>query len=157
MTDHAELDVVVEHADGVAVVSPTGVLDSSTYLRLRDELVKAGADGPDAVLAAVDGLTVPTTSAWSVLTSARWTLGRWPGTALCVTATDPRTRRQLQRNGIARYVPVYESRSAALCGIGCGEYRRYRMRANATLARDRMDAAVARRLVSRMVDGLVSS
>jgi len=149
MTNHAELDVVVERAESAAVVSPTGVLDSSTYLRLRDELVKAGSDGPDAVLAIVDGLIVPTQSAWSVLTSARWILGRWPGTALCVTATDSRTRRQLKRNGIARYVPVYETRSAALFAISHGDFRRFRMRADATLHRDRTDAAGARRLVAR--------
>lgn len=148
MTHREDLEVRVDRADGVMVVSPTGVLDSSTYLRVRDELVKAGADEPDAVLADVDALEVPAPSAWSVLTSARWILGRWPGTALCASTTDPSKRHQLHRNGVGRYVPVYDSLDTALSAIRRGEHREYRRHATAKLSRDITDPARARRLVA---------
>src|ERR1700734_2768047 len=66
-------------AGTACLLTVEGVLDSSTYLQLRDAIVAAALDEPQAVLVDVNGLDVPASSAWAVFTSARWLLNTWPG------------------------------------------------------------------------------
>ena len=66
-TDHVNQVVVTEdRTDGTSVLTVDDVLDSSTYLPLRDAIIKAAIDNPGAVVIDVTRLTVPAPSAWAV-------------------------------------------------------------------------------------------
>ena len=65
-----------------------GVLDSSTYLRLRGAIVEAALDEPQAVLVDVDRLDVPAPTAWAVFTSARWLVDTWPAIPIHLVCGD---------------------------------------------------------------------
>jgi anti-anti-sigma regulatory factor len=94
-------------ADAVSVLTVGGVLDSSTYRTLRDSVIKAALDGPDAVVVDISALVVPSPSAWSVFTSARWHVSTWPDVPVILACEDAAVRKVLADNGITRYVPVY--------------------------------------------------
>jgi len=53
-------------------VTADGLLDTFTYQTLRDTVIKAALDEPSAVIVDVNRLSVPSATAWSVFTSARW-------------------------------------------------------------------------------------
>ena len=52
------------------VLNARGVLDDSTYLALRDQVIGAALEEPDSVIVDVTELDVPSESAWLALTSA---------------------------------------------------------------------------------------
>jgi hypothetical protein len=103
--------------DGVAVLIVDGVLDSSTYLELRDRIVKAALDEPFAVIVNISALRVPAPSAYAVFTSARWHVSRWPDVPVLLVCGHPTGRAALRRQGITRYVPVHPSLDAALAAL----------------------------------------
>lgn len=107
---HAQRDVPILAADGL--------LDSSTYRGLRDTMIKAALDEPPAVIVDVDRLTVPTGTAWTVFTSARWHVSVWPDVPILLVCSAPRVRRAIIAAGVARYVPVHPSRESALDAVG---------------------------------------
>ena len=107
-----------------------GVLDSSTYLHLRDSIIKAAIDEPRAVFIDVSALDVPAPSAWSVFTSARWHISAWPDVPVILVCANPDGRTDIARNGVTRYVPVHPSIEDALRGLGDDtQHRRDRVRA----------------------------
>ncbi len=55
--------VSADSAGTVCVLTVDGVLDNSTYLSLRDAVIKAALDEPRAVLVDVNRLDVPVGSA----------------------------------------------------------------------------------------------
>jgi hypothetical protein len=110
-----------------------GVLDDTTYVPLRDAIVKAALDEPDAVVIDVGGLIVRDDPAWAVFTSARWQIAEWPDIPIGLVCAHDQGRNALQRNGITRYVPVYQTLQAALTELSAVGLRRYRRRAGATL------------------------
>lgn len=133
-----------------SVVSPVGVLNSASYMTLRTALVKAAAEQPSAVLIDVDGLEVPVSSAWSVLTSAQWIVSTWPAVPIGVISTDPATQATLVANGITRYVVVFGSRDAAVAAYAEGAPQcRRRLRASRELPRHRASQALAREFLRR--------
>src|SRR5215217_3717503 len=93
--------------EGITVLIVDGVLDSSTYLDLRDRIIKAALDEPMAVVVNISALRVPAPSAYAVFTSARWQVSRWPGVAVLLVCGDPAGREALRRQGVTRYVPVH--------------------------------------------------
>jgi len=97
----------------VIVLTPDGVLDATTYLPLRDYIIKAALDDPRAVVVDVSGLLVPRESALAVFTSARWHVDRWPEVPILLACDRDSGRDALTRNGINRYVPVYPSVESA--------------------------------------------
>ncbi len=99
------------------VIHARGFLNSSTYLSLRDAIIKAAIDEPGAVIVDVTSLTVPAPSAWAVFTSARWHVTQWPGVPMALVCAHHEGREAIHRNGIARYVPVYPSTDDAIAGI----------------------------------------
>jgi hypothetical protein len=99
------------------VLTVDGVLDSTTYLKLRDTIIKAALDEPRAVLVDVNGLGVTAPSAWSVFTSARWHDSTWPDVPIILVCAHAGRRKTIARNGVTRYVPVYASAEAALAGL----------------------------------------
>ncbi len=97
----------------IIVLTPDGVLDATTYLPLRDYIIKTALDDPRAVVVDVSGLLVPRESALAVFTSARWHVERWPEVPILLACDRNSGRDALTRNGITRYVPVYPSVESA--------------------------------------------
>ncbi len=89
MTSSAASKLVVgsDSVGQIIVLTPDGVLDATTYLSLRDNIIKAALDDPRAVVVDVSGLPVPRESALAVFTSARWHVERWPEVPICWPAT----------------------------------------------------------------------
>jgi anti-anti-sigma factor len=106
-----------EARQDVSILVMEGVLDSSTYRAVRDTVIKAALDEPRAVIADVDRLRVPSASAWSVFTSARWHVSVWPDVPILLVCGQPQTRRLIAAGGVTRYVPVHPTREAALDAV----------------------------------------
>lgn len=94
---------------GHTMLAVDGVLDGTTYLVIRDAVVKAALEAPALLLIDVTELHAPSPSAWSVFTSARWLVVQWPDVPIALVCSHVEGRRILARNGIARYLPVYGS------------------------------------------------
>jgi hypothetical protein len=133
---------------GACVLVAEGLLDSTTYLTLRDKIIKATLDSPDAVIVEVTHLNVPAPSALAVFTSARWHVGPWSDTPILLVCAHRARRAAIERNGITRYVPVYPTIGAALDALSTGDGPRTRRRARAVLPALPVSAARSRELVA---------
>lgn len=122
------LAISADTAGTVCLLTVDGVLDSSTYLRLRDAVIKAALDEPRAVIVDVNALDVPAPSAWSVFTSARWHVSTWPDVPIFLVCGHAGRRMTIARNGITRYVPVHATIEAALAALTDGPRARRRAR-----------------------------
>ncbi|MCG5431030.1 sulfate transporter [Mycobacterium sp. MYCO198283] len=111
------LHTTAEDHDGAALLTVDGVLDSTTYLLLRDTIVKAALDQPLAVIIDVASLAVPAPSAWAVFTSARWHVSTWPEVPIALVCRHAAGREAIAANGVARYVPVYPSVAECLTAV----------------------------------------
>jgi anti-anti-sigma regulatory factor len=110
----SELTVSPGTADSDCLLTVAGVLDTTTYLKLRDSIIKAALDEPRAVLVDVNALDVPSSSAWSVFTSARWHVSTWPDIPVVLISGRPEHQTIVARTGVTRYVPAHTSVAAAL-------------------------------------------
>lgn len=138
MARHAsELAVWTDTAGAACLLTVDGILDSTNYLELRDAIIKAALDEPPAVIVDVSALQVPTPSAWSVFTSARWHVSTWPDVPIVLVCGHAAGRQAIRSNGVARYVPVYPTAEAALATVGdtCRRGRR--------LVREELPASLA--------------
>ncbi len=113
----SELTVSPGTADTDCLLTVEGVLDTTTYLKLRDSIVKAALDEPRAVLVDVNALDVPSSSAWSVFTSARWHVSTWPDIPVVLISARAEHQSTIARTGVLRYVPAYTSVEAALATL----------------------------------------
>lgn len=120
--------VSADAAGSVCLLTVEGVLDSSTYLTLRDAIIKAALEEPQAVVVDVNALDVPFSSAWSVLTSARWHVSTWPDIPVVLVCEHVGRRKTIARTGVTRYVPVYATVDAALAAVSNGRRARRRVR-----------------------------
>jgi hypothetical protein len=119
-------------------------------MSLRTALVKAVVEQPKALVVDVDHLEVPAPSAWSVLTSVQWMTSEWPGVMICGVCTKPPVRAVLAHQGVSRYVPIFESKGAALHAATSGELLRgVRLRATRPLPRHAASAGMAREFIRR--------
>lgn len=132
--------------DGCAL-TVVGVLHGSTYAGLRDTIIKAVLDEPRSLIIDVTGLTYRDESVLAVFTAARWQVGEWPDIPIGLVCAHQRGRDALQRNGIARYIPVYPTLSLAADGLLADGRRRYRRRARVTLPAVRGSARHCRELI----------
>jgi anti-anti-sigma regulatory factor len=123
-----------------------GVLDSGTYLQLRNRIIEAALDEPRAVLIDVSALHVAASGAWKVFTSARWHVRTWPDVPIILVCAHPERRRTIARNGVTRYVPVHATVEAALQSLTAG--RRARSRTRAELPSSLASLRTARELVA---------
>lgn len=139
------LTVAMDTTGDASLLTVEGLLDTTTYLRLRDAIVKAALDEPSAVIVDVNALDIPTDSAWSVFTSARWHVSTWPDIPIMVVCASAR-RREVARLSLTRYVPLHGSLDAALRGLG-GDRRTLRRRARADLPASLAGMRQARALV----------
>jgi hypothetical protein len=141
-----QLMVSADIAQIVCRLTVDGVLDSSTYLQLRDTIIKAALDQPRAVLVDVDALDVPAPSAWSVFTSARWHIRTWPDVPIMLVCSHADRRNTIKRNGVTRYVPVHATIEAAMAALTDG--RPARRRAGADLPAALVALRLARKFVA---------
>jgi hypothetical protein len=116
--------------DDATLLTFDGVLNGDSYRTVRDIIVKAALDEPRAVLVEITQLQIPSESALSVFTSARWQITRWPDTPLALVCRTLKGRKALESNGITRYVPVHSSVAEALDALShCTPTIRHRRRA----------------------------
>jgi hypothetical protein len=146
--DSNQVVIVEEHADGTSVLTVEGVFDGSTYLPLRDAIIKAAIDNAGAVVIDVTELTVPVPSAWAVFTSARWHLGQWPQVPVVLVCSSSSGREALVRNAVARYVPVYPTRAEAVTALATSGNPGIRRRARTELPRGLASVARSRELAA---------
>jgi hypothetical protein len=141
------MKVTMEAMAGVVLLKADGVLDTTTYLSLRDAIIKAALAEPAAVIIDVTDLEVPAQSAWAVFTSARWHVGAWPETPIALICSRQAGRDAVRRNGVTRYVPVYPTVDEAIAGVSQRDPQRGRRRARAHLPPDQSSLWRSRRLV----------
>lgn len=145
-TDCADsLRVTVGEVDGAVLLTVHGLLDDTTYRKLRDAVIKAALDEPPAVIIDVTGLTVPAETAWVVFASARWHVNRWPEVPIALVAPDASVRETIARNRVPRHVPVYPAVNEAVDVTSAGHHRR---RARAELPGGKPALSRSRDLVS---------
>jgi hypothetical protein len=125
------LMVSEDTAGTVCLLAVDGVLDSSTYLKLRDAVIWAALEEPRAVLVDVNALDVPASSAWSAFTSARWHVRTWPNVPIVLVCGQVDRRATIEGTGATRYVPVHATTQAALAALT--DDRRARQRARIVL------------------------
>ncbi len=89
-------------------VKVSGVLSERTASRLRDDLVKCSAEGPDVLVVDVDAMTVTADRLLSVFGVVARRLGQWPGAMLVLVCGRPDLRAALARKAIDRFVPVVD-------------------------------------------------
>ena len=137
----------VQPQQDVPILVADGVLDSSTYRSIRDTVIKAALDEPRAVIVDVDRLCVPSASAWSVFTSARWHVSIWPDVPILLVCAKPQVRRAITVGGVARYAPVYPTRDLALDFVR-RQSLHVRRRARTELPVSRVGVGLARAVVT---------
>jgi anti-anti-sigma factor len=142
-----DVRIDAEPRQGVPILVADGVLDSSTYRSVRDAIIKAALDEPRAVIVDVNHLSVPSASAWSVFTSARWHVSVWPDVPILLVCARPEVRRTITSSGVSRYVAVYPDRELALNALR-GQPLPVRRRARSELPVTRVGVGLARAMVT---------
>jgi hypothetical protein len=134
VTGHrGELRISASAVADARVLTIDGLLDDTTYVPLREAVVKAALDEPRAVIIDVNGLTVRDDPAWAVFTSAHWQVAEWPDTPIGLVCAHAQGQNALRRNGITRHVPAYPTMQCAITELPADERRRYRRRVRAAL------------------------
>jgi hypothetical protein len=144
----AALSSSAESLDSVTVLVISGLLDRTSYLQLRDIIIKAALDVPRAVIVDISALAVPAESAYAVFTSARWHVNEWPEVPILLVCARAEGRQAVVRNGVTRYVPVYPTSREAIGALAGSGRHRLRRRARTELSADRTSVEQARAFVS---------
>jgi anti-anti-sigma factor len=144
----SSVGIVAESHRDIDVLTVTGVLDGTTYRTLRDAVIKAALDEPRAVVVVVNDLSVPSASAWSVFTSARWHVNTWPDVPVLLVCGNQRAQRTIAANGVSRYVPVYDDSESAL-HVAANRSLDGRRRARTQLPRRAVGVGLARALITQ--------
>jgi anti-anti-sigma regulatory factor len=142
------LTVIATAAGPNAVLVARGVLDTTTYRSLRDRIIKAALEEPNAVIIDVAELEVPAESAWAAFTSARWHVGVWPEIPIVLVCRHDAGRQAIARNGVSRYVPVYPTVEEAVDALSQRGPPPYRRRARADLPANLTSLRRSRELVA---------
>jgi hypothetical protein len=129
----SELRIAASTLEDTRVLTIDGLLDETTYVPLRDAIVKAALDEPLAVIVDVNKLSVRDDPAWAVFTSARWQIAEWPDIPIGMVCAHDHGQNALRRNGITRYVPAYPTVASAITELAADGLRRYRRRARVSL------------------------
>jgi anti-anti-sigma factor len=143
---HSAISLSVQRHHGAAIVTADGLLDTSTYRSLRDTVIKAALDEPSAVIVDVNRLSVPSATAWSVFTSARWHVSIWPNIPIILVSKNIEVRRAIAASGVTRYVPIHASRGAALDATAKLALNG-RLRARSELPRSRISIRLGRAMI----------
>lgn len=119
------LDLRARARGEVVLVSPAGRLDLSTYVGLRDGLLKHVAEQPAAVVVVLGpALEVGSDTLAGVFGAVWLRCCRWPGVPLMLVATTDKHRRLLSRTGLRRFLPCHDRLSTALAAVGVPAPRR---------------------------------
>lgn len=145
----SELRIRAAAVADACVLTVDGALDETTYVPLRDAIVKAALAEPRAVVVDVTSLVVRDEAAWAVFTSARWQVVEWPDIPIGLVCAHDQGRNALRRNGVTRYVPVYPTLQSAVTELPADALRKYRRRARATLPAAKSSAWRCRTLTSQ--------
>ncbi|HTQ17261.1 MAG TPA: STAS domain-containing protein [Mycobacterium sp.] len=137
----------IERHRDVPILVMHGALDSDTYRQVRDTIIKAALDEPRAVIVDVNDLSVPSASAWSVFTSARWHVSIWPDVPILLVCANLQRRLTIAGGGVARYVPVHATRAAVLQTVAA-QASHGRRRARAQLPASEVSIGLSRNLIA---------
>ncbi len=122
-----EIDVRTTDRAGVAVVTPVGRLDLSSYPALRDGLLKQAADVPAAIVVRLGPeFECASTAMFSVFTTVWMRISQWPDVPLVLVAETDGHRRDLKRSGVVRHVATTTDLASALRRAEEPPPRRYR-------------------------------
>ncbi|MEV6640698.1 STAS domain-containing protein [Amycolatopsis sp. NPDC051371] len=114
MNDESRIELVHDLRDGCLVARPSGVLDALTYPQLRDYLVKLALEHPEAVIADISRLQVPSDTAMAVFLSARDQVNEWFGAPILLVVADPARFERIARSALPRFVPIFRTVEEAL-------------------------------------------
>ena len=132
---------LVSPAGSTATASVVGVLDRTTYPRLRDSLLELAADARDAVLVDVERLALRDPALLRVFALVALRVGDWPAVPFALVTGRPEQRAVLARQN----VPVYADTAAAEAALR----RPAAKRARRVLVRSSRTSASARAFVRR--------
>jgi hypothetical protein len=124
-------------------------LADTTYLPLREAIVEAALDEPNAVVVDITGLVVRDDAAWAVFTNARLQVSEWPDTPIGLVCAHDRGQNALRRNGVTRHVPAYRTLEAAVIDLAADAERRYRLRVRAVLPAMKSSTAQCRQFTAQ--------
>lgn len=113
MTDASPITARTASRSGCLVTRLVGVLDSVTYLWVRDHLIKLAMEQPDAVVAELDELHVESETLLTAFSSAWLRVNTWPGVPVLLVTTGDADRAWL-RGAIRNFTPCYATVDAAL-------------------------------------------
>lgn len=147
MTRQADrLGIVIETLPEATVARPVGVLDLTTYARLRDALLKCSAEEPPGIVVDLSRLAVARAPLLSVFTAVWLQVSQWPGTPLLLAAPTAQVATLLRRTAVSRFVSTYPRCADALAAVTALPPRR---RVRVQLAGDAASAARARQVVDQ--------
>jgi hypothetical protein len=118
---------------GSRVLTVYGVLDDTTYIRVRDAVINAALDEYRALIIDVTKLAVATPSAWSVFTTARSHFAQRSDLPMALVCGTIPGHKALRRNGISRDIPVYWRVEAAIAALPDDDVHAYPRRPRAEL------------------------
>jgi anti-anti-sigma factor len=144
MTGPAPMRVEVRQHHDVTVVAPVGVLDLSTYARLRDILLKCAMEVPRAVVVDLVALRAVPGPTLALFAAVAMRVADWPDVPIVLVAADPEYRARLRRQGVDRYLTIHADLDSAL---GAPREVRPRRRAAFDLGTPEEAALRARRVV----------
>jgi hypothetical protein len=151
--DRGPVLIAMDPCGDCTVLRMAGLVDSTTYLSIRDQVIKAALDEPRAVIVDVSELEVPAGSAWAVFTSARWHVDSWPDVPIILVCGHSHGREAIVRNGVARYLPVYDTVNSAIDAVLRSGITRTRRRARVDLPAHLTSLGRARDLVEDSLTG----
>lgn len=104
------MNLVTRCEDDAVLVAPVGRLDLSTYVALRDGLLKQVAEQPSAVVVELtDDFEIGSDILASVFATVWLRIAPWSGVRLALVPGTVRHQHMLARTGVARFVPTYRS------------------------------------------------
>lgn len=146
--DRTPLHISVTDVAGISVLTVRGVLSYTTYVPLRDAIVKAALDEPAAVVVDITRLVFGDETALAVFVSARWQIAEWPNVPIGLVCAHARGQAALRRNGVTRYLPVCPTVQAATTEVSQRALRTYRQRARAFLTAEEGSSRRCRQLIT---------
>ncbi|HEY7593429.1 MAG TPA: STAS domain-containing protein [Actinophytocola sp.] len=117
------LEIELRELAGAAVVTARGVLDRSTYEKLRSALVKCAVDEPRAVIADLSGVEVLDSASFALFAQLSAQLSDWPGLPLLLVTGSGHAAARLPSH-VRRFVRVCSSVPEAITHIGERPVRR---------------------------------
>lgn len=113
---------LVPRRGAMARAAVVGVLDRTTYPRLRDRLLEFAADSEDGVLVDIERLELRDRALTRVFSLVALRIGQWPAIPFALVTGRPEQRAALAAAG--RHVPVYPDHDTAEAAMTCPARRR---------------------------------